>query len=95
MYQNKADTVRIAAKTTGFDTSVIEKTYEVLLRKHKVFPVNNGIEEKRLTYTISRMKSLGLLKGKEPDLTQLIDRKPISRALNKLGQASEQIGPDK
>jgi len=89
MYQNKAETVRIAAKTTGFDTNVIDQTYEVLLGKHKVFPVNDGIEEKRLTYTISRMKSLGLLKGKEPDLAQLIDRKPINLALNKLGTASE------
>ena len=86
MYKNKAETVRIAAKTTGFDTSVISNTYDVLLGKHKVFPTDDGIEEKRLTYTLSRMKSLGLLKGKEPDLTQLVDRKPITLALNKLGK---------
>jgi NitT/TauT family transport system substrate-binding protein len=89
MYQNKADTVQIAAKTTGFDPTVIENTYNVLLGKHRVFPVNDGIEEKRLTYTISRMKSLGLLKGKEPELNQLVDRKPISLALEKVGKASE------
>ncbi|MBW4430728.1 MAG: ABC transporter substrate-binding protein [Pelatocladus maniniholoensis HA4357-MV3] len=89
MYQNKADTVKIAAKITGFDTSVLDKTYDVLLRKNKVFPVNDGIDEKRLTYTISKMKLLGLLKGKKPDLNQLIDRKPITLAIEKLGGASE------
>ncbi|MBR8835839.1 MAG: ABC transporter substrate-binding protein [Stigonema ocellatum SAG 48.90 = DSM 106950] len=86
MYQNKADTIRIAAKTTGFDASAIENTYDLLLGKHQVFPVNDGIEDKRLTYTISRMKSLGLLKGKEPDLNQIVDRKPITLALDKLGR---------
>ncbi|ARV61495.1 hypothetical protein BZZ01_25230 [Nostocales cyanobacterium HT-58-2] len=91
MYQNKAETVKIAAKTTGFDASVIDKTYDVLLEKNKVFPVNDGIDKKRLTYTISRMKSLGVLKGKEPELSELIDRKPITLALDKLGQASEEV----
>ncbi|MBW4631315.1 MAG: ABC transporter substrate-binding protein [Iphinoe sp. HA4291-MV1] len=91
MYQNKTETVAIAVQTTGFDASVIEKTYNVLLEKNKVFPVNEGIDEKRLTYTISRMKSLGVLKAKEPDLAQLIERKPITIALNKLGKASEEV----
>ncbi|MBO3463951.1 ABC transporter substrate-binding protein [Aetokthonos hydrillicola Thurmond2011] len=86
MYDNKAETIKIAAKTTGFDPGVITHTYDVLLGKHKVFPTGDGIEEKRLAYTLSRMKSLGLLKGKEPDLTQLVDRKPITLALNKLGK---------
>ncbi len=91
MYQNKAETVRIGTKVTGFNSEVINKTYDVLLVKNKVFPVNDGIEDQRIAYTIQRMKSLGLLKGKEPDLAQLVDRKPITLALKKLGKASEEV----
>ena len=38
MYQNRADTVRIAAEATGFNTGVIDKAYEVLLVRNQVFP---------------------------------------------------------
>jgi hypothetical protein len=55
MYQNKADTVRVAAKATGFSASVIDKTYEVVLVQNRAFPVNDGLEDQRLTYTIARM----------------------------------------
>ncbi len=55
-YQNRADTVRIAAKATGFNAGVIDKTYEVLLVNNGVFPVNDGLEEGRLTYTITRQR---------------------------------------
>ncbi len=85
MYHNKADTVRIAAKATGFNAGVIDKTYEVLLVKNQAFPVNDGLEDKRLTYTIAKMKSLGLLKDKWPDLAQLVDRGPIAQTLDRLG----------
>jgi hypothetical protein len=85
MYQNRADTVRIAAKATGFSASVIDKTYEVLLGQNRAFPVNDGLEDQRLTYTITRMKALGLLKGKEPALAQSVDRRPIMQALDTLG----------
>jgi NitT/TauT family transport system substrate-binding protein len=89
MYQNRTDTVRIAAEATGFNAGVIDKTYEVLLVRNRVFPVNDGLEPTRLTYTITRMKALGLLKDKEPDLAQLVDREPFSRVLGQLGTASE------
>src|SRR6266446_987777 len=89
MYQNRPDTVRIAAKATGFSASVIEKTYEVLLVQNKVFPVNDGLEDQRLIYTITRMKSLGLLKEKEPALEQLVDHRPIMQALDVLGPVAQ------
>ena len=44
MYQNRADTVKIAAEATGFNAGVIDKTYEVLLVRNQVFPVNDGLE---------------------------------------------------
>jgi NitT/TauT family transport system substrate-binding protein len=89
MYQSRADTVRIAAKATGFNAGVIDKTYEVLLVNNKVFPVNDGLEDGRLTYTIAKMKSLGLLKDKVPDLAQLVDRRPFMQVLDKLGTAAQ------
>jgi NitT/TauT family transport system substrate-binding protein len=85
MYQNRADTVRIAAKATGFNAGVIDKTYEMLLVNNAVFPLNDGLEDKRLTYTVTKMKALGLLKGQEPNLAQLVDRRPIMQVLDKLG----------
>ena len=89
MYQNRAGTVRIAAEATGFNVGVIDKAYEVLLVRNQVFPVNDGLELARLTYTITRMKSLGLLKDQEPDLAQLVDRGPFMRVLGQLGTASQ------
>jgi NitT/TauT family transport system substrate-binding protein len=89
MYQNKAETVRIAAKATGFKASVIDKAYDVLLVNNKVFPLNDGLEQTRLSYTLSKMKTLGLLKDQAPDLTQLIDRGPLMQALGALGTVSQ------
>jgi NitT/TauT family transport system substrate-binding protein len=88
MYQNRSDTIRIAATATGFSASVIDRAYEVLLVRNQVFPVNDGLEQARLTYTISRMKALGLLKDKVPDLAQLVDRGPLTQVLSKLGTVS-------
>lgn len=85
MYHNKADTVRIAAQATGFSPGVLDKTYEVVLVQNKAFPVNDGLEDQRLTYTMTRMKSLGLLKGQAPQLAQFVDRRPIMQALDTLG----------
>ncbi|SRR5579883_34603 len=90
VYQNKTDTVKIATKATGFNPNVVDKTYDVLVSQNKVFPVNDGIDDKRLAYTVSRLRSLGLLKGKELDINQLVMRQPINQALNKLGKLSEQ-----
>jgi hypothetical protein len=36
-------------------------------------------------YTITKMKSLGSFKGKEPDLAQLVAPRPIPQALDTLG----------
>jgi NitT/TauT family transport system substrate-binding protein len=88
MYQNRAETVRIAAQATGFSAAVIDRTYEVLLVRNQVFPVNDGLDLARLTYTVSKMKSLRLLKDKQPDLAQLVDRGPFMRAIDQLGTAS-------
>jgi NitT/TauT family transport system substrate-binding protein len=89
MYENRADTVRIAAQATGFSVGVIDRAYQVLLVNNKVFPVNDGLEEQWLSYTIAKMKSLGLLKDKAPDLTQLVDRQPLVQVLGQLGTLAQ------
>jgi hypothetical protein len=89
MYQNRSDTVRIATKATGFSAGVIDRAYEVLLVSNQVFPINDGLEEARLTYTVSKMKALGLLRDKAPDLAQLVDRGPLMQVLDKLGTVSK------
>jgi hypothetical protein len=88
MYQNRADTGRIA-KANGFNAEVIDKAYEVLLANNQVFPVNDSLEERRLSRTIARMKSLGLLKDKVPDRAQLVDRRPLVQVLAKLGTITQ------
>jgi hypothetical protein len=62
---------------------------EVLLGRNQVFPVNDGLEQARLTYTLSRMKALGLFRDKEPDLAQLVDRGPFMQVLGQLGTVSK------
>jgi len=57
--------------------------------QNKALPVNDGLQDQRLTYTITRMKSLGLLKEKEPKSEQLVDRRPIMQALDVLGTVAQ------
>ena len=75
------------------EENLFSKTCQLMsvkaLVRNRVFPVNDGLEPTRLTYTISRMKALGLLKDQEPDLAQLLDRGPFMRVLGQLGTASQ------
>jgi NitT/TauT family transport system substrate-binding protein len=87
MYENREKTVEIVAETTGFDQEVIDNAYETLLVEHKVFPVDEGLEEDRLNYTMGRMEELDLLGAGRPNLSDVVDRGPISRAVEDLGPA--------
>jgi NitT/TauT family transport system substrate-binding protein len=60
----------------------------VVLVQNQAFPVNDGLEERRLTYTMTKMQALGLLKKQAPPLAQLVDRRPIMQALDTLGAVS-------
>jgi NitT/TauT family transport system substrate-binding protein len=85
MYDNKEETVPIVAEATGFDSEIIDQAYEKLLVQNGVFPVNEGLEEERLTYTLERMRGLGLLEAGEPNMSELVDREPISQVVENLG----------
>jgi len=86
MYDNREETVNIVAKATGFTPDVVDEAYETLLVKNAVFPVNEGLEQDRLEYTVNRLKELGALEGAENvDVSTLVDRGPAEEAVQKLG----------
>lgn len=85
MYANRGKTVEQVAAVTGFSSQVVDKAYERLLVQDGVFPVNEGLEERRLTFTVNKMKEIGLLEAGTPDLKKTVDRGPIREAVQKLG----------
>jgi ABC-type nitrate/sulfonate/bicarbonate transport system substrate-binding protein len=90
MYENKADTVRVVARTTEFDEPVIAEAYDELLGRQGVFPVNTGLDPGRITATIDEMRELGILERDPPPLDQLVDTGPVTTAVEQLG--GEQTG---
>ena len=85
MYDNKEETVKIVAKATSFSPKVIEQAYARLLARNAVFPVNDGLDESRLSHTLEQMKKLGLLEGTTPEVSEIVDRKPIEGAIKRIG----------
>ena len=85
MYENRDETVSIVATTTGFNEEVIDSAYETLLVQNGVFAVNEGLEEDRLNYTLTRMEELDLLQQGAPSLSEVVDTGPISKTVENLG----------
>lgn len=86
MYENKPETVRIVAKATDFDESVIDESYDLLLAQQAVFPVNSGLDQARIEATIARMRALGTLERDPPAYDDLVDSGPVSDAVDQLGE---------
>jgi NitT/TauT family transport system substrate-binding protein len=89
MYDNPDETVEIAMETTGYDKEAVTKAYDILLRRNKVFPVDDGLDHERLQYTIDQMEQLGVISGEAPELDEVIDRGPADEAIANLGSMSE------
>lgn len=90
MYKDESKVVPIIAKVTQFDPSVIEQAWTVYMKQICAFPVNEGLDQSRLTYTVNKMREMNTLTpGAHPDLSTLIDRTPITAAVKALGQAPE------
>jgi ABC-type nitrate/sulfonate/bicarbonate transport system substrate-binding protein len=85
IYSDRAKVVPQIAATTGFPVDVIQAAYDRLIAKDGVFAVNEGLESKRFTFTVARMKQIGLLPNGTPDLTRVIDRGPIRAAVQNAG----------
>ncbi|KAE8763339.1 ABC transporter substrate-binding protein, partial [Georgenia thermotolerans] len=90
MYNDKDKVVPIIAKATQFDEKTIAAAYDVYMKQVQAFPVNEGLEQNRLEYTVKRMEEMGTLsQGANPDLNAFIDRGPITAAVEKLGRQPE------
>lgn len=90
MYEERDEVVPILAQEVGMDESVVDQAWEVYMVDVAAFPVNEGLDEDRLEYTLERMEEMGTLaSGAEPDLSVLIDRSPIEAAIEELGRADE------
>lgn len=50
-----------------------------------MFAVNEALESKRLQYSVSKMRSEGLLPAGPPDLAKVVDRGPIHQVVQSLG----------
>jgi ABC-type nitrate/sulfonate/bicarbonate transport system substrate-binding protein len=85
MYQHKAATVPIVARTTGFTQQVIGQAYDVLLGSEGVFPVNEGLSATRITATIAAMRQYKILTGTAPAESALVSTGPIAAVVSKLG----------
>ncbi|HEY7202341.1 MAG TPA: ABC transporter substrate-binding protein [Candidatus Dormibacteraeota bacterium] len=85
IYSDRAKVIPVIATTTGFSADVIGRAYDRLIVKDGVFAVNEGLEAKRLTSTMAKMKDVGLLPNGSPDLARVVDRGPIHDAVQGLG----------
>jgi ABC-type nitrate/sulfonate/bicarbonate transport system substrate-binding protein len=89
MYRNKAETVKIAAEATGVDAKSASRAYDVLLAENKVFPVDAGLDQSRITYTLGQLEKLKTLSGEAPSYGDFVDAGPGQAAERKLGPAPE------
>lgn len=85
IYSDRAKVIPEIADATGFSADVVGKAYDRLIARDGVFAVNEGLEARRLTSTMGRMKDVGLLPNGAPDLSRVVDRGPIHEAVQSLG----------
>jgi ABC-type nitrate/sulfonate/bicarbonate transport system substrate-binding protein len=85
IYSDRARVVPQIADATGFSADVTGRAYDRLIAKDGVFAVNEGLEAKRLQYTVGKMQGSGLLPAGAPDLGKVVDRGPIHQAVQALG----------
>ncbi len=90
MYEDKDAVVPVIATATGFDEEIISEAYEIYMNEVQAFPVNEGLDADRLQYTLDRMVEMGTLReGDPPDVNALVDREPITAAVEELGRVPE------
>jgi ABC-type nitrate/sulfonate/bicarbonate transport system substrate-binding protein len=92
MYDHKAETVKIATQTTGYDAKAVGQAYGVLLQRNKVFPVNSGLAQGRVDYTLNQLEKLKVISGKAPSYAVFVDAAPGKAAEHKLGREAQR-GP--
>jgi NitT/TauT family transport system substrate-binding protein len=92
MYRNKDRTLELASKNTGYPKEVLGPAYDALAAA-RVWPVNDGMPPEMVDVTINKLLEIGLLKENEkPKVDQVVDRKPATAALAKLGRWTDDPG---
>jgi NitT/TauT family transport system substrate-binding protein len=92
MYDNQDETVKIAAEATGFDEKAVTQAYDVLMRKNDVFPVDAGLDRKRIEYTLGELEKLKSISGQAPAYDDFVDTAPGAAALKKVGGSAQRGG---
>lgn len=93
MYSDRETVVPIIAGATGMDEEIIDAAWEVYMEEVCAFPVDEGLEADRLEYTVQRMEEMSTLaEGVQVDLDEMVDRGPVTTAVENLGQADERCG---
>jgi NitT/TauT family transport system substrate-binding protein len=92
MYENEEETVKIASEATGFDEKAVTQAYDVLLRKNKVFPVDAGLDRKRIEYTLGELEKLKSISGQAPSYEDFVDAAPGDAALKDVGASAHRGG---
>jgi ABC-type nitrate/sulfonate/bicarbonate transport system substrate-binding protein len=85
IYGNRARAITEVAQATGFPAGEISTAYDRMIVKDGVFAVNQGLQADRIDFTLKRMTQLGLLPNGAPSLSKVVDRGPISTAVQNLG----------
>src|SRR5699024_4964239 len=75
MYSDRETVVPIIAEATQKGEGIIDAAWEVYMEEICAFPVNEGLDQDRLDYTLQRMREMDTIpEGAEVDMTQFVDR---------------------
>ena len=85
IYSNRTKTIADIAQATGFPATEVSKAYDRLIVHDGVFPVNQGLQADRIQFTVGKMRHLGLLPARPPNLGTVVNRGPINAAVQSLG----------
>jgi ABC-type nitrate/sulfonate/bicarbonate transport system substrate-binding protein len=89
MYDDEAKVVPIIVKATGFSEDIITQAWTVYMKDIQAFAKNEGLDQANIDYTVGRMQKLGTLRpGASADVSKLVDRTPITQAVQNLGSVA-------
>jgi NitT/TauT family transport system substrate-binding protein len=92
MYDNRAETVKIAAEATGFSEQAVGEAYDVLLKKNKVFPTDAGLDRERIEFTLGQLEKLKSISGEAPSYEEFVDTAPGDAAVEEVGGSARRGG---
>jgi NitT/TauT family transport system substrate-binding protein len=85
LYQDKAQTVELAAPITAVPADVLAPAYDQLVAAG-AFPVNEGLPSRSIGYTIQKLQEVGTLSPTQRLTAEnMVDRRPAEAALRAVG----------